>query len=718
MAEVITPTEPAAAEPVVQIVPQTAPATLIQAILNAEKALPSLEVLRKVFPAFTAKFEKINGPKDISVLRIPLSSKNDVRNSGTDVTETSHCFTTLRDFCKIVNTVLLVDQNDKSLVSINTDTRPVDSPDSKIPSSKYRTFKYHTSADPGVCILPNTNGWPISEYTNSFMQEKIEGDPTEVLNIFVNFDFLDSILRNLVASSKDQRTVYSLFDPLFEALNDAMGGINQLSFHYEESKQTFYIVDRAVQVDNKEEIPILNVTGLKTSVTQFDFTTKLSPAIATMVAVSAQASGQDVGLEAEALFKWNEGLTDRIMTKRKHNLNIAGDTPTDKAAVLKANLEQQQGRIDNITAVLNKYWVNTSYNGEDIKNAVIQYQAYTAYFLQSFKEKDKTSGPAGIIPFEVGIDMDGIAGLKIGQAFRINEGIMPDKYYDRIGFIVTGIEHSISNNRWTTKLKAQTIVLEGSADREDAPDQKAVPRVNPKTGESNNEQEGTDPIPGNYEEVTDNQLFQYLAWQQGAWGSAQHYSLWKQNGKFTRYGKKPDIDFFIGNWPGKLRAKNGVTKGDIANLYATDQARLATGFIDVWRQRYYEAWQYGLKRINSTGANRTGVPYVDIKKAFQTYARPAQGLPFNNLVAIGYIENGLATDTVSSSTFQSMFQMNKTYTAKTGAPYKETLVATNIGQGHKGGWIEYGPADKLAELTVPIIISNFNAFKKYARFTG
>jgi len=380
-----------------------------------------------------------------------------------------------REFCRIVNSILLVDQNNKLIVKINTETRPANDKDSKIPTSTYRTFDYHTSADPGICIIPNTNGWPILDKVVTFMTNNSQGASNEILNIHLNVNLIESQMKGLVDSEKSLRTVYNLFDPIFAAINDAMGGINQIGFHYEESIQTLYIVDRSIQVDNKEEIPILNITGLKSSVTQFDFTTKLSPAIATMVAVSAQASGEDVGLEAEALFKWNEGLTDRIMTKRKQNIKSSGATEAEKEAAHQEVLKVQQERINNITKVLNTVWASQVYNSDDVKNAVVQYQAYTAYYLQSYKDKGNTAGPAGIIPFEVGIEMDGISGMKIGQAFQINQGIMPNKYYNTIGFLVTGVEHTIANNRWITKLKAQTIVLEGAASKTIAPDQKVDP---------------------------------------------------------------------------------------------------------------------------------------------------------------------------------------------------------------------------------------------------
>jgi len=688
--------------------PQTAPATLIQAVLKVMRGFPSWTIIKEVFPNFTAKYELING-KDTGYQAFRVGLKSNTLANGASPEDKAHCYMPFREFCRIVNSILLVDQNNKPIVRINTETRPANDKDSKIPTSKYRTFDYHTSADPGICIIPNTNGWPILEYAKETMQKYSEGDSNEILNIHLNFNLIESQMKGLVDSEKSLRTVYNLFDPIFAAINDAMGGINQIGFHYEESIQTLYIVDRSVQVDNKEEIPILNITGLKSSVTQFDFTTKLSPAIATMVAVSAQASGEDVGLEAEALFKWNEGLTDRIMTKRKQNITNTGTTEAEKETAKQEALKIQQERINNITKVLNTVWASQVYNSDDVKNAVVQYQAYAAYYLQSFKDKGNTAGPAGIIPFEVGIEMDGISGMKIGQAFQINEGIMPNKYYGTIGFLVTGVEHTIANNRWVTKLKAQTIILEGAASKAIAPDQK----VNPVTGVNNEEEEGLDPIPANYESITDTQLFTYLAWQQGYGGAGEHYSLWKQNGKRKKY--KIELINITGNWPGKRVAKNGVTKAQIANYYSNDQPALAAAFVDVWRQRYYEALQNSLKKLDSTGKNRTGVPYADIKKAFQNNAKPSEGLTFNNLAAFGYIENGLQTDTVASGTFQSMFQMNKT---KKYVDFVRILEATKLGQGHKKGWIEYGPIDTFVALATPVIISNFNAFKKYAGFVG
>jgi hypothetical protein len=61
--------------------------------------------------------------------------------------------------------------------------------------------------------------------------------------------------------------------------------------------------------------------------------------------------------------------------------------------------------------------------------------------------------------------MDGIGGLVIGHIFRIPDDVLPKGYKggafgSKLGYIITGIGHKISNNDWTTNIDAQTIILD------------------------------------------------------------------------------------------------------------------------------------------------------------------------------------------------------------------------------------------------------------------
>jgi hypothetical protein len=49
----------------------------------------------------------------------------------------------------------------------------------------------------------------------------------------------------------------------------------------------------------------------------------------------------------------------------------------------------------------------------------------------------------------------GIGGFKIGQAFQIDSGLLPTIYNKDFGYIITGIEHEVSQGKWITKVKTQ-----------------------------------------------------------------------------------------------------------------------------------------------------------------------------------------------------------------------------------------------------------------------
>jgi GH24 family phage-related lysozyme (muramidase) len=171
-----------------------------------------------------------------------------------------------------------------------------------------------------------------------------------------------------------------------------------------------------------------------------------------MIAISAQAGGSDVGVDASALLRWNEGLSDRIMTHRK----------VDRANTTEKDIEDQQTEREKVYArFLKTFYKDKQFDVQKLEEAQRNYSQYAATYMNKYDESKGSAGPAGIVPFEVGIDLDGISGIKIGQAFKINEGIMPTKYNGAIGFIITGVSHKISNNKWITSLKAQTITLAG-----------------------------------------------------------------------------------------------------------------------------------------------------------------------------------------------------------------------------------------------------------------
>ena len=76
------------------------------------------------------------------------------------------------------------------------------------------------------------------------------------------------------------------------------------------------------------------------------------------------------------------------------------------------------------------------------------------------KESGKPRSFDGLIPIDLSITMDGIAGLRPGEAFVVGGKVLPKRYEGLVGFIITQIEHSIdTDNRWETDIKTRMFML-------------------------------------------------------------------------------------------------------------------------------------------------------------------------------------------------------------------------------------------------------------------
>ena len=49
--------------------------------------------------------------------------------------------------------------------------------------------------------------------------------------------------------------------------------------------------------------------------------------------------------------------------------------------------------------------------------------------------------------------MDGIGGIKIYNKVKVNTKFLPSNYPETLDFIITGVNHKLSGNDWTTSLE-------------------------------------------------------------------------------------------------------------------------------------------------------------------------------------------------------------------------------------------------------------------------
>lgn len=445
--------------------------TVIDAIIREIVEKSPEEVwnsITELYPTFAEKYKAL-APKDekFTVAKYSLQ-QGEVFN-----------YIRFDSFLNILNTILVCDQDKNPIIKLFSDTR------SSKAQTSFRTYDYHISSDPGICLIAGSSidRWKCDQETFNFVNELRRLSPelsdNSLLGIWVNTSMIqDAVKSFLINSNKQDRTLVKFLSSILSKINEALGGdFNALDLHYEEEESTFYIVDRNYRV--KQDYPKLIVTGIGSTVTDFDFTSKLTPNLTTMLAVSAQINKTDVGADVENMFEWNRGLEDRVLGNKviKTSRDNSSKEVTEEAAQRK---KEQQSRFEVISGAIRSFFEKGVYNVDVFTKVRNTYGDFTREFMRFYKEPTTEAGPKGIIPFEGTVTLDGIAGIKIGQVFQINKGVMPSKYDDVTGFTVTGVDHTINNNRWETKLKAQIIIVKHDKSKLDFTETfecKAIPSI-------------------------------------------------------------------------------------------------------------------------------------------------------------------------------------------------------------------------------------------------
>jgi hypothetical protein len=173
-----------------------------------------------------------------------------------------------------------------------------------------------------------------------------------------------------------------------------------------------------------------------------------------MIAISAQARANIGDIYSSTQAYLNNGLTDRLKP---------GKAPT--AADQLAYVKTLFSNIKNL-----QYYLNLKCSGKEGDNGVYKIIVPQSNEVQSASSLLKTfqlqvAGEdidfKAIIPFELEIELDGIGGFVIGQLFTVDTSILPRDYSQKhVGFIITGISHTLQNNDWVTRLRTQICLLD------------------------------------------------------------------------------------------------------------------------------------------------------------------------------------------------------------------------------------------------------------------
>jgi hypothetical protein len=398
----------------------------------------------------------------------------------------------------IEKNLLLYDTN-KPFTSVPSDTEPV-KPPQPIPDEDYTTispppgnpmfqidtdsetnfclrFPAQFSSDPKVCIIPSkynkdSISWNILPDLKAYFVDDNEY-AGKLMNLFVNIDYTARAL-DLNTDANGKSNLFKFLSSLLNGINDALGNVNKIEpiFDAEENKlkliegSSLEKVEELVKNNEKSKeikMGVFQVYGIGTDtspqgsfITNVNFQVQLPPNMAAMATISAQAGGNIVGENATGLSKLNTGLTDRIMTFKLDKDSIEGTRTgkLDPTKIFNTNIQAVKKFVDElyVAGIYSKDTVDsTKSSNRDV-----------ALYLTGNDALEGLMPPPFFIPFNLSLNMNGISGMKNYERFSITEKVLPYSYRTGnqggvIDFLIKGISHTISNNKWETKIESLSV---------------------------------------------------------------------------------------------------------------------------------------------------------------------------------------------------------------------------------------------------------------------
>lgn len=306
----------------------------------------------------------------------------------------------------------------------------------------------------------------------------------QIMNIYFSFSRLEEIFDSV--DTNNEVSLYKALKNICTDINESFGNINNIEPIVNEDNIIKFIDQSHIPGLNKirktlslpipdpltEAVFDLYGYNIKNNTSNFvrkiGLTTEISKNYATMITIGATANGSIPGAEATAFSRWNIGLKDRFKNNVVDALDDGkgGEAPISSSASyqIRTKYASLMGLTDTPTAKLGldegkggQYIINEDtieYN----KNVVEDF--YKLAQSESSFEKDKDGNPinsiessVGFLPFNLKLDIDGLSGIKIYNKITVESSFLPSNYPETLEFIITGVNHKLSDNDWVTSLE-------------------------------------------------------------------------------------------------------------------------------------------------------------------------------------------------------------------------------------------------------------------------
>lgn len=347
--------------------------------------------------------------------------------------------------------------------------------------------KNSVSIDPTTCLIVNPKATLVTNKSEGFIPKLFFSDGTDATAdikeflmsdgrgdigaILVSIDKLTTLF-NSTSQGPDGVIMIDFIQQLLDDISAALGGINDFKIFVDKDKAQIFDA-KYLEQDNETSIDkkyMLDLFGLKSICRDVKITSRIFEEQSTMIAIGAQGQGNIGDIYSSTYNYLNQGLSDRLHPQKPFTKLDAKAYATriyPDLRTLASYIDNKCiGNPNNDLASIGKPHV-LALNPEEIPTAASIYKTFQLRIAgEDIDYKD-------LIPFELEITLDGIAGFVQGQIFRVDSRMLPRDYINKnVGLVITGISHNLQNNDWVTTLRTQMCLL----------DQESLAAQNPNKG--------------------------------------------------------------------------------------------------------------------------------------------------------------------------------------------------------------------------------------------
>jgi hypothetical protein len=387
--------------------------------------------------------------------------------------------------------------------------------ETNLDSTKIFIHPYSVSPDPSICLYYNSKLTSNSIVLDRLLDKKfIESNTTytgNLLRIHVNIRYVLDILEQQI-DPKGNLSLKSFLTSLLQGIDSCVGNLNKFQIISQidnNGKEKIKILSLFNDPSQTEDIQTylnktLEIFGYKTLFHNISLSSELTNDVSSIAAISAQAgpSNLDVNSEGGDIFSYlNKGVKDRIIPKKI----IKTETTTEPSpsqqltsptfGTSQTFTTKQEQAINSNTSTyktssetkrkgnlqLYREYIELLYSTsprETLPKTPLDIQSAKSTLQDLIKDELSTnlssSGKSVIIPINLSFTMQGFSGFKLFNSFTIPIDFLPFSYKDeknnpKFKFIISGINHEISLNKWDTSITTYMGPLLTNSSRETQP---------------------------------------------------------------------------------------------------------------------------------------------------------------------------------------------------------------------------------------------------------